>query len=314
MEKTAGEYEYTSLADYTLRTAPWRVISYSFASGIMGGTGGATIAVMRNILATPAAVSAGARTGVFGFTFFSVREYAVTPLLTHFSLHPSPLPPKPDDPPVPFQSPHTANLLDTSLSGLLAGTAFSGVLRQASPPLLHLRAGVTLALASTMLQGFVNELDVGRIKFIAWSEQRRRMRLLEQGLDPDEPVAQPSLRAPPSSPTATTPSTQPTSLLTTPASTTKINEPSFETFADRSDRVFGEGWRWFKSKLSVLAPVKRIEEGEYEKRLVEMMRQLEEERREVRREIGELRERRDALDEKDRLHEVAVRMEEEARK
>jgi hypothetical protein len=33
MEKTAGEHEYTSLADYTLRTAPWRVISYSFASG-----------------------------------------------------------------------------------------------------------------------------------------------------------------------------------------------------------------------------------------------------------------------------------------
>lgn len=98
MEKTAGEYEYTSLADYTLRTAPWRVISYSFASGassshscprgladtrvsltgIMGGTGGATIAVMRNILATPAAVSAGARTGVFGFTFFCAwRDWIV---------------------------------------------------------------------------------------------------------------------------------------------------------------------------------------------------------------------------------------------
>lgn len=48
--------------------------------------------------------------------------------------------------------------------------------------------------------------------------------------------------------------------------------------------------------------------------MVEMMRHLEEERKEVRREMGELRERRDALDEKDRLHEVAVRMEEEARK
>ncbi|BGP25345.1 voltage gated chloride channel domain-containing protein [Rhodotorula toruloides] len=313
MEKAAGDCEYTSLADYTLRTAPWKVISYSFASGVLGATGGATVAVMRNIPAIPVAVSAGTRTGVFGFTFFSVREYAVTPILTHFSLHPSPLPPKHDDPPAPFQSPHTANLLDTSLSGLLAGTAFSGILRQTSPTLLHLRAGATLALASTMLQGFVNEVDVGRIKLIAWSEQRHRMRRLEAGFDPDEPPVEPATRPPPSSPAARPP-LQPSSLLTTPASTSKINEPSYETFADRSDRVLGEGWRWFKGKLSVLAPVKRIEEGEYEKRLVEMIRHLEEERGEVRREIGELRVRRDALDEKERLHEDAVRVEQEARK
>jgi hypothetical protein len=172
---------------------------------------------------------------------------------------------------------------------------------------------VTLALATTALQGLVNELDVGRIKFIAWSEQRRRMRRLEAGLDPDEPV-EPVAR-PPSPPTYTgTPRSEPLSQLTAPASIQNVNEPSHETFADRSDRVIGEGWRWFKGKLSVFAPVRRIEEGEYEKRLVEMIRLKEEERAVVRREMDELRARRDALNEKERLHELAVQIEEERRR
>lgn len=72
-------------------------------------------------------------------------------------------------------------------------------------------------------------------------------------------------------------------------STATPNVPSRETFSERSDRLIGSSFNSFKRGLERISPVKKMEEGEYEKALKEKLEGVERERDEVRRELEELR-------------------------
>lgn len=183
------------------------------------------------------------------------------------------------------------------MSGLIAGSSFSYFQRPPATPLAtHARAGLTLALGCTVLQGIVNELDVVRIRLLMWGEERRRIKRLEAGMTlpgGEEPhSASASAVAPPSSTTTDTPGSKvsPLSDLTdvNPRDPSTFSDPGRETFSERSDRLVSSGWGWFTDKLSVLAPLKRIDQGEYERRLDELLRLRTDEREKVRREIAEL--------------------------
>ncbi len=228
-----------------------------------------------------------------------LREYGVIPLLTHFHLNPSPLPQTP--PPSAVPSPHLHNLLPTAVSGLIAGSSFSYFQRPPATPLAtHARAGLTLALGCTVLQGIVNELDVVRIRLLMWGEERRRIKRLEAGMtlpggeEPHSASAEGRVSAPTpfSATTTTTPGSHasPLSDLTdvNPRDPSTFSDPGRETFSERSDRLVSSGWGWFTDKLSVLAPLKRIDQGEYERRLDELLRLRTDERDKVRSEIAEL--------------------------
>ncbi|GAA5974164.1 hypothetical protein JCM21900_003384, partial [Sporobolomyces salmonicolor] len=214
-----------------------------------------------------------------------IRDYALTPLLTTLSLHPSPLVPASSPP-----SPHTANLLPTTLSGLVAGTVFSYYQRRL-PPLQHTRAGVTLALGCAAVQVVVNELEWARIKLIAWGEDRERARHLLSSEPTPTPTTRPPAAAAAAAAAAT--ATSATHYLSdwtaAPApSHAHFSDPKTETFADRSDRLFGSGWGWVKDKAGVLSPVKRLDEGEYERTLEGLLRAKQVERETVRTELEEL--------------------------
>ncbi|GAA6002957.1 hypothetical protein JCM10207_001918 [Rhodosporidiobolus poonsookiae] len=301
MAQTTREYTPTSLLDYTLRTAPLNTLYGTAAATACGATAGAATAVLRNVPAIPAAAQTTIRTGAFSFAFFSIREYGVIPLLTTFSLHPSPLSPSPAAP-----SPHTHNLLPTFLSGALAGTAFSYFQRGAAgSAATHARAGVTLALGCAVLQGVVNEMDVVRIRMLVWGEERQRAKIDPPASSADTasaptPGTLPPPRAPvpsptPSSSSSRAPSAAPTSssyltsLTTAPSpSSPHFSDPGRETFSERSDRLLGDLWGWTKRTVGAVSPVKRMEEGEYEKRLEGVLRGVEEERGRVKEERAEL--------------------------
>ncbi|GAA5971027.1 hypothetical protein JCM11641_004117 [Rhodosporidiobolus odoratus] len=307
--------EPTTLFDYTLRTAPLAVVYNSAAITALGATAGGTAAVLRNTPAIPAAFKTAIRTGVFGFTFFSIREYALIPLLTTASLHPSPLPsPSSSSTSALAQSsPHTHNLLPTTLSGLLAGTAFSYLQRSSPsvPSTTHARAGLTLALGCVVLQGIVNEADVVRIKLLGWGEERERIKR-EQAVDagdgpslaPTGPTVPSSTSGPisapspashvPSAASSSAPAPPPpnpylTDLTQAPhPSSPSFSDPGRETFAERSDRLFLDAWTWIKAKAATVSPVKKMQEGEYESKMRGVLKGVEEERERVRRERMEL--------------------------
>ena len=192
------------------------------------------------------------------------------------------------------------------MSGLIAGSSFSYFQRPPATPLAtHARAGLTLALGCTVLQGIVNELDVVRIRLLMWGEERRRIKRLEAGMtlpggeEPHSASASAERRVSeptPSSATTTTTTTtteinaSPLSDLTdvNPRDPSTFSDPGRETFSERSDRLVSSGWGWFTDKLSVLAPLKRIDQGEYERRLDELLRLRMDERDKVRSEIAEL--------------------------
>ena len=231
-----------------------------------------------------------------------LREYGVIPLLTHFHLNPSPLPQRQTQAPASPPSPHLHNLLPTAVSGLVAGSSFSYFQRPPATPLAtHARAGLTLALGCTVLQGIVNELDVVRIRLLMWGEERRRIKRLEAGMtlpggeEPHSASASASAErrvSAPSPSTTTTPGSNasPLSDLTdvNPRDPSTFADPGRETFSERSDRLVSSGWGWFTEKLSVLAPLKRIDQGEYERRLDELLKLRTDEREKVRSEIAEL--------------------------
>ncbi|GAA5900221.1 hypothetical protein JCM8208_002055 [Rhodotorula glutinis] len=309
----------TSLLDHTLRTAPLNIVYGTAASTTLGAAAGAATGVVRDQPAIPAAFRTAIRTGVFSFTFFSIREYAVIPLLTHLSLHPSPLPPSPTSsssstPPAPPPNPHTANLVPTTLSALIAGTAFSAYQRPA-PALLHARAGLTLAIGCAVLQGIVNEADLIRIKMLLRGEEKARVRRFEDEVaGAGEGAAAPlALGGAPSraggAPTAagatpTTPSVH-TDLTHQVATTPSLlaSDPGRETFSERSDRLISSAWAWTRAKASSLSPVTKLDEDEYARRLRERMDGVERERERVRGEREELERVGERLKERQRARE-----------
>ncbi|GAA5863955.1 hypothetical protein JCM3774_004431 [Rhodotorula dairenensis] len=316
-----------TLLDYTLRTAPLRVVYFSIAATGLGAAAGAASGVARNQPAIPTSFQASIKTGIFAFTFFSIREYGAIPLLTYFHLNPSPLPPPPLEAgtsAAAAPSPHLHNLLPTALSGLVAGSNFSYFQRPPATPLAtHARAGITLALGCTVLQGIVNELDVVRIRLLMWGEERRRIKRLEAGMtlpggeEPQPRPASPSAR-PASSPGPASSSSLPVAPrdasplgdLTdvNPRDPSSFSDPGRETFSERSDRLVSSGWHWFTDKLSVLAPLKRIDEREYERRLEELLKARTDEREKNRGEIAQLEVVKKRLEQRQReADEIASR-------
>ncbi|BGP48878.1 hypothetical protein JCM10450v2_004757 [Rhodotorula kratochvilovae] len=304
MAQTRTEQPPTSLVDHTLRTAPLAVVYGTLASTGFGAAAGAATGVIRDQPAIPAAFKTGIRTGVFSFTFFSIREYALIPLLTHFSLHPSPLPLAPGTPAPSPSNPHTANLLPTTLAGVLAGTAFSAYARPVPAPLAtHARAGLTLALGCAVLQGVVNEADLVRIRLLLWGEERARARTFEARVQESAAAA-----GAPAAVQGAEGQAQ-ASLLSdwTHQSAATVREapadPGRETFSERSDRLIGDAWGWVKRQAGALSPVTKLDEGEYERRLEERLRGVEEQRERTRREREELERVGKRLAEQQRLQE-----------
>ena len=149
------------------------------------------------------------------------------------------------------------------------------------PPTASLRAGVTLGLGCTLAQSVMNELGVVRIKLLAWGEEREA-RLAAM----DEIDAQVAGQGP----LAETKEAPPT--YTRPISSPRPSVPSRKTFSERSDRLISTAWSSIWEKLGRLAPLKKMDEGEYVERLEKRLAEIEEERRLVAEERKELETRR----------------------
>lgn len=82
--------------------------------------------------------------------------------------------------------------------------------------------------------------------------------------------------------------------------TTKARDPKTETFAARSDRLFGSAWASIQSTLSRLSPVKKLDQTEHENMLQLKIKQLESREREEKGQMVEyeLRKERESLEEK----------------
>ncbi|KAL8293729.1 hypothetical protein RQP46_000430 [Phenoliferia psychrophenolica] len=238
----------------TLRAASVQVVVGSVAFAGLGGLAGSTIGVVRNVPAIPLAFATSLNTGVFAFTFFSFREYLVHPLFTSLHFHPL------------DESPHTRNLVSTSLAGLSAGTLVSYFARGSRGAG---RSGATLALGCTVVQSIVNEADLLRIKTLAWSEERQRILA-----DIDAGIATESVETPPS--------------YTRSISSPVPSVPSRETFSERSDRLIGGGVGWFKDALARVSPVKKMDDAEYKEKLSQRLEVIEREKAELAMELEKL--------------------------
>lgn len=166
------------------------------------------------------------------------------------------------------QSPHTQNLVSTSLAGLSAGTVVSYFARGSRGAG---RSGATLALGCTVVQSIVNEADLLRIKSLAWSEERQR---ILADLDAGTAVELPSAESPPS--------------YTRSISSPVPSVPSRETFSERSDRLIGGGVEWFKGALARVNPLKKMDDGEYREKLGQRLEVIEREKSELARELDKL--------------------------
>lgn len=136
---------------------------------------------------------------------------------------------------------------------------------------------------------------------LARGEEERRRRLAGETLPDFSPFA-----LPPSSPsqnavadpaptsTATTTSSTSSSpyltdLTTAPhPSSPDFSDPGRETFSERSDRLIASGWGWTKRQVAKVTPLKRLEDGEYERKLKGVLEGIEEEKKRVRKERIEL--------------------------
>ncbi|GAA5898036.1 uncharacterized protein JCM6883_000902 [Sporobolomyces salmoneus] len=288
----------TSLLDHTLRTAPLKVVYSTMSFTVLGGVVGAATGVARGIEAIPASFKTSLNTGVFSFTFFSIREYGLIPLFTHFSLLPSPLSPSASPP-----SPHTHNFLPTLISGIISGTLFSYFQRSTpqSSVTKHLKGGFTLGLGCLFVQSLVNEGDLLRINLLQRSEENRQRERHEletpsssstdsilptalQSDSPPLPTNRPSLLSP-LPPTA-------------PSNSSHFSDPTSLTFSERSDLMFKNAWIKTKRTMRDWAPLKRIEKGEFEERVERERKGKREELEGVRRELRELEEEVRARDSK----------------
>lgn len=145
-----------------------------------------------------------------------------------------------------------------------------------------------------------------------WGEERRRIKRIEAGMtEPggDElPLAgstAPALASSPLPSRSSASSNQDTSPLSDlthvdPRHPSTFSDPGRETFSERSDRLASSGWSWFTDKLSVLAPLKRIDEDEYERRLDELLKLRTGERDQVKTEIRDLEVVKKRLEERQR--------------
>lgn len=112
-----------------------------------------------------------------------------------------------------------------------------------------------------------------RIKAIAWGEERDKILAGNEASSAGEGEGE-EKEAPPS--------------YTRSISSPKPSVPSRETFSERSDRLIGSAFDSFKTGLGRLSPVKKMEEGDYERLLREKLAAVESEREQVRREREEL--------------------------
>ncbi|GAA6017729.1 hypothetical protein JCM11491_001184 [Sporobolomyces phaffii] len=272
----------TSLLDHTLRTAPLKVVYSTLTFTALGGVVGAASGVARGVEAIPASFKTSLNTGIFSFTFFSIREYGLIPLLTHLDLVPSPLvAPSPATPP---PSPHFHNFVPTLTSGIISGTLFSYFQRPAASIATHAKGGLTLGLGCLVVQSLVNEGDLARIKLLQRSEERQG-RAHEMGSTPLLPTALQSDSPP-------LPTNRP-SLLSplppnAPSNAQHFSDPTSLTFSERSDLLFKNLWTRTKETVNSWAPLKKLETGEYEQRLEESKRIKREELEAIRTEIREL--------------------------
>ncbi|SGY13688.1 BQ5605_C010g05944 [Microbotryum silenes-dioicae] len=268
--------------EYTITTAPWNVIKGTTTFALLGGVTGSTIGVVRNLPALPAAFTTAINTGMFSFSFFTLREYAIIPILTVNHLHPDPL----DPDALASWNPHFYNLLPTSLAGFTAGSFFSYVMRATSRA--SVRAGVTLSLGCATLQSVFNEVELLRIRAVLRSELRERARLVDEEM---ASVLSEQRSTPASTTSPAVPATPATPLSTTSASipqtspdkndyyeqypnSSTARDPKTETFAARSDRLFSSAWTSFQTTLARWSPVKKLDQEEYERLLMVKLQQL----------------------------------------
>ncbi|GAA5975028.1 hypothetical protein JCM5350_004553 [Sporobolomyces pararoseus] len=292
----------SSLLDHTLRTAPLKVVYSTFTFTALGGVVGAATGVARGIEAIPASFKTSLNTGIFSFTFFSIREYGLIPLFTHLQLLPSPLSPSSSS----FSSsttsstsnnPHFHNFLPTITSGVLTGTLFSYFQRPSphggTPQIVkHVKGGSTLGLGTLLVQSLVNELDLLRIKLLSRSERKQQSRLHSQEEGEGGNSLLPTALQSDSPPL---PSNRPSILSplpsVAPSNSKHFSDPTSLTFSERSDLLFKNLWEKTKSTLKGLAPLKKIERGEFEERVEREMEGKKKELERVRKELKELEEK-----------------------
>lgn len=156
----------------------------------------------------------------------------------------------------------------------------------------------------------MNELDVVRIRLLVWGEERKRIKRIEASLTAPErePAADPVARGAETLPVVDAPRSTTNVAASSlgdltdvdPRHPSTFSDPGRETFSERSDRLASSGWSWFTDKLSVLTPLKRIDEREYERRLVELLEAKSTEREQVREEIRQLEDVKKRLDQRQR--------------
>lgn len=175
----------------------------------------------------------------------------------------------------------TNNILSTSIAGTITGTLFSyfskGGIAKGS-----FKAGLTLGLGCTVVQGIVNEFSLLRIRTLVWSEERKE--LLKE-LDAREALALSNQNEDGTSSN----SNEPIPTYTRDINNPIPNVPSRETFSERSDRLIGGSFNSFKRGLERISPVRKMEDEDYEKALDDRLSGIEKEREEVRNELAELR-------------------------
>ncbi|KAM0752457.1 hypothetical protein T439DRAFT_324550 [Meredithblackwellia eburnea MCA 4105] len=222
----------------------------------LGGLAGSSIGVLKSQPAIPLAFATSLNTGIFSFSFFSCREYLIHPLFNYLQFYPL------------ESSPHTRNIVSTSIAGLTTGTVVSYFARGSRNAL---RSGLTLGLGCVVIQSMFNEAQLVRIKTLAWSEERRA--ILEE-MD----SAQVAEQVP----------SEPIPTFTRHISSPVPSVPSRETFSERSDRLIGSGIAWLRDSLARVSPVKKMDDATYQEKLAQRLHAIEKERRDVSVELEKL--------------------------
>lgn len=149
------------------------------------------------------------------------------------------------------------------------------------------KAGLTLGLGCTVLQGVVNEFSLLRIRTLVWSEERKE---LLRELDAKEVLALSNQsNSKNEDGTSNSNSSEPIPTYTRDINNPTPNVPSRETFSERSDRLIGGSFNSFKRGLERISPVRKMEDEDYEKALDSRLSGIEKEREEIRIELEELR-------------------------
>ncbi|KAG8743300.1 hypothetical protein FRC10_012263 [Ceratobasidium sp. 414] len=150
----------------------------TLGASFAGALGGASYALVKSQPPSLMGFAAGVNSGLAGLTFFALREYAISPALV-LSLDapeyarrradlgiPSPFPSAstPATSPDEFRAIRQNRLLDTAISGVVAGAGLNYWRRGARG---IVPGATTAALVCTLLQYMANELAVQRIRYVA---------------------------------------------------------------------------------------------------------------------------------------------------